>query len=119
MANAIEVLQMPYESGATRSSMHAGFGSLYPIYVRGLAYLAAHRGSAAAAEFQKIVDRPGVVVSDPAGALARLQLARAYAMAGDSRRAKAAYEDVLTLWNTADADVSVVKLAKTESAAVR
>jgi hypothetical protein len=63
--------------------MHGFFGALYPIYVRGEAYLAGHKGAEAAAEFQRIVSHRGIVVSDPIGALASLQLGRAYALSGD------------------------------------
>jgi eukaryotic-like serine/threonine-protein kinase len=73
-------------------------GSLYPAYVRGLAYLAARRGREAAAEFQKILEHRGIVTSNPVGALARLQLGRAYALAGDKEKARAAYNDFFTLW---------------------
>jgi eukaryotic-like serine/threonine-protein kinase len=120
-AKAIELLQSaaPYELGATRSNIHAGFGALYPVYARGLAYLATRQGAAAATEFQKILDRRGVVVSDPVGALARYQLGRAYSMAGDTRKAQLAYEDVLALWKNADPDIAIVKQAKTEYAALR
>jgi tetratricopeptide (TPR) repeat protein len=81
-SQAIDLLQLavPYELAPPRSSMHGFFGALYPVYVRGLAYLALHRGADAAAEFQKILDRPGIVVSDPVAAAARTQLARARAM---------------------------------------
>lgn len=77
-ADALALLQLaaPYELAPPRSSMHAFFGALYPVYVRGLAYLALHRAADAAAEFQKIVDRPGIVVSDPVGTRARTLLAR-------------------------------------------
>lgn len=115
---AVDALRIAehYEISAPRSSRHAFFGALYPPYARGLAYLASGRGAEAAAEFQKIVDRPGIFVSDPVGALAHLQLARASMLAGDSSKAKAAYEDVLTLWTHADADLPVVKLARAEYA---
>ena len=78
----------PYELG--NPSQNLNF-FLYPIYVRGEAYLAMRQGTAAAAEFQKIIDHPGLVVNEPIGALAHLQLGRAYAMAGDTAKAKAAY----------------------------
>ena len=115
-AKAIELLQIaiPYELGTPRSAIHAFFGALYPIYVRGLAYLAAHQGPEAAAEFQKILDHRGIVVSDPIGALAHLQLGRAYAMQGDMAKAKAAYKDFLTLWKDADPDIPILKQAKAE-----
>jgi tetratricopeptide (TPR) repeat protein len=83
-SKAIEMLQItaPYELGVPPSSIHGFFGALYPIYVRGEAYLSAHQSAEAAAEFQKILDHRGIVVSDPIGALAHLQLGRAYAMHG-------------------------------------
>jgi tetratricopeptide (TPR) repeat protein len=96
-----------------------------PVYVRGEAYLAAHEGMSAAAEFQKILDHPGLVGkvpmsgfvgNAPIGALAHLGLGRAYALAGDTAKAKAAYEDFLTLWKDADPDIPVLKQAKAEYA---
>ena len=117
-AQAIELLRMtvPYELGATRSSLHAFFGALYPVYVRGMAYIAEHKGAEAAFEFQKIIDHRGVVVSDPIGALAHWQLGRAYGLAGDMSRAKSAYQDFLALWTNADADIPVFQSAKREHA---
>jgi len=91
-------------------------GALYPVYVRGEAYLAAHQGSEAAAEFQKLLDHRGVVVNEPIGALAHLGLARAYVMLGDTAKAKAAYQDFLTLWKDADPDIPILKQAKAEYA---
>jgi eukaryotic-like serine/threonine-protein kinase len=117
-AKAIELLQVaiPYELGQPRSTQTGFFGALYPIYARGLAYLAARQGAEAAREFQKIMDHPGIMVGDPIGVLAHLQLGRAYAMQGDTTNAKAAYQDFLTLWKDADADVPVLKQAKAEYA---
>jgi len=117
-SKAIELLQVArsYDLGAPRSSFHGFFGTLYPVYVRGEAYLAAQRGAEAAAEFQKILDHRGVVVSDPIGALAHLQLGRAFVLSGDKTKAKAAYQDFLTLWNDADSDIPILKKAKTEYA---
>jgi len=89
---------------------------LCPVYLRGEAYLMLHDGKAAAAEFQKFIDHYGLVVNFPWGALARLGLARAYAMQGDSIRARAAYRDFLTLWKDADPDVPILKQAKAEYA---
>ena len=77
----------PYELGSI------GGVTLYPVYLRGEAYVAAHQGSAAAAEVQKILDRPGVIRNEPIGALAHLELARAYALSVDTVKAKAAYQD--------------------------
>jgi predicted Zn-dependent protease len=108
-SKAVEILQAaaPYELGAS---------GLDPIYVRAEAYLAAHQGSEAAAEFQKILDHRGVVVNDPIGALAHLGLARAYVVQGDTAKAKAAYQDFLTLWKNADPDIPILKRAKAEYA---
>ena len=76
----------------------------------------AHRGSEAAAEFQKILDHRGVVFNEPIGVLAHLGLARAYAMQGDTAKARAAYRDFLTLWKDADPDIPILKEAKAEYA---
>jgi eukaryotic-like serine/threonine-protein kinase len=113
---AVELLEVsvPYELGAPHSSMHGFFGALYPLYVRGMAYLAAQQGREAAAEFQKILDHPGIVVSDPIGALARLQLGRSYLVSGDRTRAKSAYRDFLNLWKDADREIPIFKQAKSE-----
>jgi eukaryotic-like serine/threonine-protein kinase len=105
----------PYELGATRFSV-LGWTGMYPVYVRGRAYLAARKDSEAAAEFQKILDHPGVVLNEPIGALAHLGLARAYAMQGDAAKAKLAYQDFLALWTHADSDIPILKQAKTEYA---
>ena len=99
-----------------RSSIHGLFGALYPVYMRGEAYLAAHQAAEAAVEFQKILDHRGIVVSDPIGALARLQLGRALALSRDNTKAKAAYQDFLTLWKDADPDIPILKQAKAEYA---
>ncbi len=111
-ANAIGVLQaaIPYELGAA---------SLYPAYLRGEAYLAAHQGREAAVEFQKILDHRGIVLNDPVGGLAHLQLARAYTLQGDTVKARAAYQDFLTLWKDADPDIPILKQAKAEYARLR
>jgi tetratricopeptide (TPR) repeat protein len=87
---------------------------LYPIYLRGQAYLRAGQGQQAAAEFQKIVALRSM--SYPLGALARLQLGRAYAMSGDRAKAQSAYQDFLTLWKDADPDIPILKQAKAEYA---
>jgi tetratricopeptide (TPR) repeat protein len=89
---------------------------LYPVFLRGEAYLAAHQGSDAAAEFQKILDHRGVVLNEPIGALAHLQIGRAYAMQGDTVKARAAYQDFLRLWKDADSDIPIFKQAKAEYA---
>ena len=107
-STAIQVLRtsVAYELGS----------ALYPAYVRGLAYLAANQGVEAGVEFQKILDHRGVVVNDPIGALAHLGLARAYALRGDTAKAKAAYQDFLTLWKDADPDIPILIAAKSEYA---
>jgi tetratricopeptide (TPR) repeat protein len=117
-ALAIDPLKISvgYDLGAPRSSIYGFFGALYPVYVRGKAYLAAHKGKDAAAEFQKITDHRGVVVSDPIGAVARLQLGRAYAQSGDLTKAKAAYQDFLVLWKDADPGIPMLNQAKAEYA---
>ena len=112
---AIDALEAaaPYEIGLTALSVTF---CVYPVYLRGEAYLAARQGRAAAAEFQKILDHPGVVQNEPIGALAHLGLGRAYALAGDKRKAKAAYQDFLTIWKDADPDIPILQRAKAEYA---
>ena len=113
-ARAIDILQaaVPYEFGAS----HEIFGALYPVYIRGEALLVAREGAQAAIEFQKILDHSGIVVSDPIGALAHLQLARALALSGDKIKSKAAYQDFFTLWKDADRDIPLLTRAKSEHA---
>jgi len=103
----------PYELGLPASGFY-NWPNLYPVYVRGEAYLATHQGSEAATEFQKILDHRGIVLNEPIGALAHLQIGRAYAMQGDTAKAKAAYQDFLTLWKDADPDIPILKEAKAE-----
>jgi tetratricopeptide (TPR) repeat protein len=118
---AIELLQVavPYELAVPAIDFNAFFGGLYPVYVRGVTYLDARQGAEAAVEFQKILDHRGIVVGDPIGALARLQLGRAYVLSGDNAKAKSAYEDFLTLWKDADPDIPILKQAKAEYAKLR
>jgi hypothetical protein len=92
--------------------------NLYPVYVRGEAYLAAHRGAEAAAEFQKILVHRGLVLNEPIGALARLQLGRAYVLSGDTVKGRAFYEQFLTLWKDADPNIPTLKQAKAEYASL-
>jgi len=94
------------------------FGPYSPalVYVRGEAYLKAGDGQDAAAEFQKIIDHRTVVANDLLGALAHLQLGRAYVMQGDAGKARAAYRQFLTLWKDADPDIPILKQAKAEYA---
>ena len=129
-SEALEILQAatPYELGqSTYGPLH--WTGLYPAYVRGEAYLAAHDGGKAAGEFQKIIDHPGVALNEPIGALAHLQLGRAYALEAQSSKgadaasartkARAAYEDFLALWKNADADIPVLQKAKVEYAKLK
>jgi len=92
---------------------------LCPAYLRGEAYLMLHDGNRAAVEFQKFIDHRGLVVNFPWGALARLALARAYAMQGDTVKARAAYQDFLTLWKDADPDIPILQQAKAEYAKLK
>jgi len=116
-AEAIESLSAagPYELGGSTSSAF-NWTVMYPVFVRGEAYLAARRGTEAAAEFQKILDHRGIVVNGPIGALAHLGLARACRLQGDTAKAKAAYQDFLRLWKDADPDIPILKQAKGEYA---
>ena len=110
---AIELLAAaaPYERGVTAFDNGLCF---YPAFVRGEAYLAAKDGLAARAEFQKIVDHPGLVVNEPIGSLAHLGLGRAYALTNDSPRAQAEDQSFLSLWKNADSDIPILKQAKVE-----
>jgi len=112
---AIESLRAAaqYELGQTTGSK-VGWTALYPVFVRGEAYLAEHQSSEAIAEFEKILNHRGTVVNEPIGALAHLQIGRAYAMQGDTAKAKAAYQDFLTLWKDADPDIPILITAKSE-----
>jgi len=115
-AKAIELLQStaPYQDGEPPSSFFGFYGMYYPAYLRGEAYLAEHQGLAAAAEFQKIVDHPGVVISDPIGALAHLQQGRALALSGDKVKAKTAYQEFFKLWKDADSGIPILERARAE-----
>jgi len=103
----------PYELGEPPQFQ---LGTLYPAYVRGQAYLLAHNGTAAAAEFQKFLDHRGIVINFPLGALAHLGLARAYVLSGDTAKAKTAYQDFFTLWKDADPEIPILKEARAEYA---
>jgi eukaryotic-like serine/threonine-protein kinase len=103
----------PYELGETNNDFTV---ALYPVYLRGEAYLGGKQGAAAAGEFQKILDHSGVVGNEPIGALAHLGLGRAYALSGDKEKARGAYQDFLALWKGADPDVPILEEAKAEYA---
>ena len=116
---SIEALQAtaPYDLGTECAASGGAFmPALHPVYVRGEAYLAGHQGNEAAVEFQKILDHRGVVLCEPIGALAHLQLGRAYAMQSDTAKARAAYQEFLTLWKDADPDIPILIAAKAEYA---
>jgi len=91
-------------------------GTMYPAYLRGQAYLFAHKGAEAATEFQKIIDHPGVIVNFPLAALAHLGLARARNLSGDVAAARTSYQDFFALWKDADPDIPILKAAKAEYA---
>jgi serine/threonine protein kinase/tetratricopeptide (TPR) repeat protein len=112
-SSAIQLLQTasPYELGSPEP-----LGNLYPVYVRGQAYLSARQGTAAAVEFQKLVDHVGIVQNFLLGSLAHLGLARAYALAGDTAKSRTAYQDFFVPWKDADPDIPLLKQAKAEYA---
>jgi serine/threonine protein kinase/tetratricopeptide (TPR) repeat protein len=114
---AIETLQttVPYELGVAGPLPEIG-ALLYPVYLRGQAYLMLHEGKSAATEFQKFIDNRAMVINSPLGALAQMNLARAYAMQGDAAEAKATYQEFFAIWKDADPDVPVLKQAKAEYA---
>jgi Tfp pilus assembly protein PilF len=114
-AQALVLLEAaaPYELGEPPPVQE---GTLYPAYLRGQAYLAAHNGSAAATEFQKLLDHRGIVINFSLGALAHLGLARAYAASGDTTKSRTKYQDFLALWKDADPDIPILKEAKAEYA---
>jgi serine/threonine protein kinase/tetratricopeptide (TPR) repeat protein len=116
-AKAVNMLQAaaPYEM----AGLNINILFLYPAYVRGRAYLQAHNGSAAAAEFQKMMDHSGLMVNSPAGPLAKLGLARAYAPAGDKDKSRTAYQDFLAIWKDADPDIPILKQTQAEYAKLK
>ena len=101
----------PYELGGPLT-----FPYLYPVWVRGHAYMAAQNGVAAAAEFQKLIDHPGIVMNQPIGSLAHLALGRAHALSGDNVKARASYQNFFSLWKDADPDIPILVAAKSEYA---
>ena len=118
-AKALEMTEVatPYDFAVPATAFWDGafFGALYPVYVRGIAYSRMGRHREAAAEFQKILDHPGLMLNDPMGPMARLQLARALSASGDRAKSASVYKDLLTLWKDADPDIPVVQEAKAES----
>ncbi len=118
-AKAIAELQpaAAYESGQSSSGNTISI-SLYPVYIRGEAFLMAKQGKEAAAEYQKILDHRGVVINGPIGVLAHLGLGRAYARSGDTAKAKIEYQNFLASWKDADPDIPILKQAKSEYASL-
>jgi serine/threonine protein kinase/tetratricopeptide (TPR) repeat protein len=116
LAKAVQALTVaaPFELGIPGNTTF--WTNLYPVYVRGQAFLAAHQGTQAAAEFQKILDWRGVVANEPIGALALLGLARSHALAGDAAKSRAAYNAFLFLWKDADPNIPILQQATTEYA---
>lgn len=117
-SNAVKAVESltsaaPYELGGNFENLNF---VLYPVYLRGEAYLAQKQGTEAAVEFQKILDHPGLVRNEPIGALAHLELGRAYVVSRNTAKAKSAYRDFLTLWKDADTDIPILKQAKAEYA---
>jgi DNA-binding winged helix-turn-helix (wHTH) protein len=113
---AIQSLEvaLPYEEAAPGVDFLFFFGGYYSAYVRGKAYLALHRGPEAVAEFQKILNHRGIVGIDPIGALAHLQIGRAYEISGNRSKAKSAYQVFLSLWKDADPEIPILQQAKIE-----
>ncbi len=109
---------LPYDRAFPQPQFSGG-ASLYPPYVRGQAYLALRQGQEAAAEFQKLLDHPSMVQNSPLGSLAHLQIARAYVIQGNNAKAKAAFQDFLTLWKDADPDIPILIAAKAEYAKLK
>ena len=116
---ALEDLQTTtqYELGTPLPQFEVG-GSLYPVYIRGEVYLLLIKGKEAAVEFQKFLDHRGVALNSPLGALARLQLGRAYALQGNTAQSRAAYQDFFGLWRDADPDIPTLIVAKSEYASL-
>jgi Flp pilus assembly protein TadD len=120
-AKAVELTRAasPYELAVPGTAYYGGasfFGALYPVYVRGLAYSRLGRHREAAAEFQKILDHPGIMLNDPMGPLARLQLAKALAASGDRAKSAAVYKELLAIWKAADSNIPLVQDARAEAA---
>jgi tetratricopeptide (TPR) repeat protein len=115
---AIDLLEAnrPYEFGIPPLAFNHFYGNMYPIYVRGLAFLAMRNPAEAAVEFGRLLSHPGLAAGDPVDAAARRQLARALELAGDKTKARSAYQDFLTLWKDADPDIRIFKQARTEYA---
>jgi DNA-binding winged helix-turn-helix (wHTH) protein/tetratricopeptide (TPR) repeat protein len=110
--HAIEILQVAQQYELGQADQIVAF-AMYPVYLRAEAYRAAKR-SEAIAEFQKIIEHPGIAGNEPIAALAQLGVARAYAASNDSSHAKTTYQDFLSLWKNADSNLPILKLANLE-----
>jgi tetratricopeptide (TPR) repeat protein len=115
---AIDVLEVNrrYEFGIPPLAFIHFYGNMYPLYVRGLAYLAMNRGKEAVAEFSRLLEHPGLYTGDPVEAATRYQLAKAWALAGNPAEAEQANRDFLALWTSASPDLPILKQAKAEAA---
>ena len=113
---AMELLTVASEYELGEPLQTPSHGTLYPVYVRGEAYLRAGDGGQAATEFQKMIDHRGIVSNFPLGALAHLQLGRAYKLSGNADKAREAYAAFLVVWLEADPDIPILKQAKAEYA---
>jgi class 3 adenylate cyclase/Flp pilus assembly protein TadD len=118
---ALELLQgaAPYDSADPFPVSASPLGNMYSVYLRGETYLQARQGREAAAEFQKILDHPGLVLNGPIIALAHAQLARALALSGDTDKARSQYNVFFTLWKDADTDIPILIAAKSERAKMK
>ncbi len=117
-AGAVEILHatIPYEL-ADPPPFSAG--TMYPVYLRGQAYLGLENGERAAAEFQKILKNPGVIVNFPLSALSHIGLGRARALSRDAAGARTAYQDFFALWKDADSEIPILKQARAEYAKLK
>ncbi|HEY4364630.1 MAG TPA: protein kinase [Bryobacteraceae bacterium] len=115
---AIDLLEAnrPYELGIPPLAFNHFYGCMYPVYVRGLAYLALHKPEEAAAEFERVLAHPGLTVGDPINAAARRQLARALGMEADKAKAVASYRDFFEFWKAAEVGIPIYQQAKAENA---
>jgi eukaryotic-like serine/threonine-protein kinase len=120
-AKALEFLQdaVPYDLADPFPVSASPIGNMYSVYLRGEAYLQAHQAREAAAEFQKILDHPGVVLNEPILALTQARLASASAVASDPAKARAQYQSFFTLWKDADPDLPILRQAKSEYAKLK
>ena len=118
---AVDLLEVnrPYEFAIPPLAFNHFYGNMYPLYVRGLAYLAMHREQEAAAEFTRLLAHPGLAAGDPVDAAARRQLARALALTGDKAKARGAYDSILAVWKNADSNLPILKQTKAEYEGLR